>query len=42
MKDGISEEIKLFIQELQHFLSPAVLQKMSKETGFIRRNNKYH
>lgn len=41
MNDVISEELTLFAQELQRFLSPAILQKMAKETGFVRRNSKY-
>lgn len=41
MNSIISEELTLFAQELKRFLSPAILQKMAKEIGFVRRKSKY-
>src|SRR3954454_362293 len=41
MNSIISEELTLFAQELKRFLSPAILQKMAKEIGFVRRASKY-
>lgn len=46
-KDGvlmnpiISNELNLFAQELQYFLSPVVLQDIAKQVGFVQRSSKY-
>jgi len=36
-----SEELALFSQELQHLLSPMVLQHMAKQVGFVQQSSKY-
>src|SRR3954451_10846333 len=38
---SLSEELHLFSQELQRFLSPIVLQKIAKQVGFVQRSSKY-
>lgn len=38
---SLSEELHLFSQELQRFLSPVVLQKIAKQVGFVQRSSKY-
>lgn len=38
---SFSEELHLFSQELQRFLSPIVLQKVAKKVGFVQRSSKY-
>ncbi len=38
---SLSEELHLFSQELQRFLSPIVLQKVAKQVGFVQRSSKY-
>ncbi len=38
---SFSEELHLFSQELQRFLSPIVLQKIAKQVGFVQRSSKY-
>ncbi|CAK6474908.1 transposase for insertion sequence element D [Peribacillus simplex] len=42
MNSIISNELNLFTQELQYFLSPVVLQAVSKQVGFVQRSSKYH
>lgn len=37
----ISNELNLFAQELQYFLSPVVLQDIAKQVGFVQRSSKY-
>jgi len=32
---SLSEELHLFSQELQRFLSPIFLQKIAKQVGFV-------
>src|SRR4051794_2399437 len=41
MNLSLSEELHLFSQELQHFLSPIVLQEIVKQVGFVQRSSKY-
>ncbi|ASL62446.1 IS4 family transposase [Bacillus cereus] len=41
MNPIISNELNLFAQELQYFLSPAVLQDIAKQVGFVQRSSKY-
>ena len=41
MNLSLSEELHLFSQELQHFLSPIVLQEIAKQVGFVQRSSKY-
>jgi len=41
MKPIISNELNLFAQELQYFLSPVVLQDIAKKVGFVQRSSKY-
>lgn len=41
MNPIISNELNLFAQELQRFLSPMVLQKIAKQVGFVQRASKY-
>ena len=38
---SLSEELHLFAQELQRFLSPIVLQEIAKQVGFVQRSSKY-
>ncbi|MGG0301739.1 hypothetical protein ABEY59_25745 [Bacillus albus] len=41
MNPIISNELNLFAQELQYFLSPIVLQDIAKQIGFVQRSSKY-
>ncbi|CAH0288423.1 hypothetical protein SRABI133_04158 [Peribacillus simplex] len=41
MNPIISNELNLFAQELQYFLSPVVLQDIAKQVGFVQRSSKY-
>ncbi len=41
MNPIISNELNLFAQELQYFLSPIVLQDIAKQVGFVQRSSKY-
>lgn len=41
MNPIISNELNLFAQELQYFLSPEVLQDIAKQVGFVQRSSKY-
>ena len=38
---SLSEELHLFLQELQRFLSPVVLQDIARQVGFVKRSSKY-
>src|SRR3954447_5492659 len=38
---SFSEELHLFSQELQRFLSPIVLKEIAKQVGFVQRSSKY-
>ena len=41
MNLSLSDELHLFAQELQYFLSPIVLQDIAKQVGFVQRSSKY-
>ena len=41
MNPIISNELNLFAQELQYFLSPVALQDIAKHVGFVQRSSKY-
>ncbi len=41
MNLSLSEELHLFSQELQRFLSPIVLQDIAKQVGSVQRSSKY-
>ncbi|HDR7654926.1 TPA: transposase [Bacillus wiedmannii] len=41
MNPIISNELNLFAQELQYFLSSVVLQDIAKQVGFVQRSSKY-
>ena len=41
MNPIISNELNLFAQELQYFLSPVVLQDIAKQVGFVQQSSKY-
>ncbi len=41
MNPIISNELNLFAQELQYFLSSVVLQDITKQVGFVQRSSKY-
>ncbi|EJR58076.1 hypothetical protein IK3_05225 [Bacillus toyonensis] len=41
MDPTISDELALFSQELQRYLSPHALQQLAKKVGFVRRTSTY-
>lgn len=41
MSFSVSDEMNLFSQELQNYLSPSSLQQLAKEVGFVQRTSKY-
>ncbi len=41
MRFSVSDEMNLFSQELQNYLSPSSLQQLAKEVGFVQRTTKY-
>ncbi|WP_342047608.1 IS4 family transposase [Bacillus sp. OTU530] len=41
MNFSLSKELQLFAQELYRHLSPQILQRLARETGFVRRTSKY-
>jgi hypothetical protein len=41
MSFSVSDEMNLFSQELQNYLSPSSLQHLAKEVGFVQRKSKY-
>ncbi|HER2169563.1 TPA: IS4 family transposase, partial [Streptococcus pyogenes] len=41
MSFSISDEMNLFSQELQNYLSSTSLQELAKEVGFVQRTSKY-
>ncbi|PEA23329.1 IS4 family transposase, partial [Bacillus cereus] len=38
---SISDELQLFAQEIQNFLSPNILQNLARDVGFVQRISKY-
>ncbi|PES70209.1 IS4 family transposase, partial [Bacillus cereus] len=41
MSISISDELQLFAQEIQRFLSPNALQNLARDVGFVQRMSKY-
>ncbi len=41
MNFSLSTELQLFAQELYRHLSPQILQRLARETGFVHRTSKY-
>lgn len=41
MSFSVSDEMNLFSQEFQNYLSPSSLQQLAKEVGFVQRTTKY-
>ncbi|MED0709799.1 IS4 family transposase, partial [Aneurinibacillus aneurinilyticus] len=41
MTASISQELRLFAEELQHSLSLSTLQQVAREVGFVQRESKY-
>ena len=41
MSISISDELQLFAQEIQRFLSPKALQNLARNVGFVQRMSKY-
>jgi len=41
MNLSIQDELHLFAEELQRYLSPHILQQLAQETGFVKRKSKY-
>ncbi|EEL31362.1 hypothetical protein IEC_05772 [Bacillus toyonensis] len=38
---SISDELQLFAQEIQSFLSPNILRDLARYVGFVQRTSKY-
>ncbi|EJQ73089.1 IS4 family transposase [Bacillus toyonensis] len=41
MSVSVSDELQLFAQEIQNFLSPNILRDFAREVGFVQRTSKY-
>ncbi|EOO24556.1 hypothetical protein ICM_04941 [Bacillus cereus BAG1X2-3] len=41
MSISISDELQLFAQEIQSFLSPNILRDFTRDVGFVQRTSKY-
>ena len=41
MSISVSDELQLFAQEIQSFLSPNILRDFARDTGFVQRTSKY-
>ncbi|OJD64933.1 transposase [Bacillus sp. NH11B] len=41
MSISISDEVQLFAQEIQSFLSPNILRDFARDVGFVQRTSKY-
>ncbi len=41
MSVSVSDELQLFAQEIQSFLSPNTLQNLARNVGFVQRTSKY-
>ncbi len=41
MSISVSDELQLFAQEIQSFLSPDVLRDLARDVGFVQRTSKY-
>ncbi|SFJ76481.1 hypothetical protein SAMN04488574_12639 [Bacillus sp. 71mf] len=41
MSISVSDELQLFAQEIQSFLSPNILRNLAKDVCFVQRTSKY-
>ncbi len=41
MSVSVSNELQLFAQEIQNFLSPNTLRDLARDVGFVQRTSKY-
>jgi hypothetical protein len=41
MSVSVSDEIQLFAQEIQSFLSPNILRDLARDVDFVQRTSKY-
>ena len=41
MSISVSDELQLFAQEVQSFLSPNILRNLARDVGFVQRTSKY-
>ncbi len=41
MSVSVSDELQLFAQEIQRFLSPNTLRNLARDVGFVQRTSKY-
>ncbi len=41
MSISVSDELQLFAQEIQSFLSQNILQNLARDVGFVQRKSKY-
>lgn len=41
MSISVSDELQLFAQEIQSFLSPNILRNLARDVGFVQRTSKY-
>ncbi|EJR45103.1 hypothetical protein IIM_05065 [Bacillus cereus VD107] len=41
MSISVSDELQLFAQEIQSFLSPNTLRALARDVGFVQRTSKY-
>ncbi|PEK05796.1 IS4 family transposase, partial [Bacillus pseudomycoides] len=41
MSISVSDELQLFAQEIQNFLSPNFLRDLARDVGFVQRTSKY-
>ncbi|PFM33425.1 hypothetical protein COA08_27500 [Bacillus cereus] len=41
MSVSVSDELQLFAQEIQSFLSPNTLRDLARDVGFVQRSSKY-
>ncbi|SCC17577.1 Uncharacterized protein BW664_01908 [Bacillus mycoides] len=41
MSVSVSDELQLFAQEIQRFLSPNTLRDLARDVGFVKRTSKY-
>lgn len=41
MSISVSDELQIFAQEIQNFLSPNILRTLARDVGFVQRTSKY-
>ncbi|MED0906554.1 hypothetical protein P4T56_29355, partial [Bacillus nitratireducens] len=41
MSVSVSDELQIFAQEIQSFLSPNTLRNLARDVGFVQRTSKY-